>query len=128
MIGKIYTAEIEYYDTRAGSYSRKYRPVLIISMPLGLDNDFTVLPVSTISRADMRDAKFDYFIEHSKYSKLTFSKDCYIRTHKQTQVHRKDLNANRCIGDLKNDYPNVFLDIMSKREEYNNMITDNAFL
>lgn len=47
MIGKLYTCIVEYYNTKEHRLAWKSRPILIIGEPR--NNDYTVLPVSTIS-------------------------------------------------------------------------------
>lgn len=48
----------------------------------------------------------------------------YIRTHKQSIVHSGELT--RQITDFKNEYFEIYLDVMSKVEEFQkNLITNS---
>ena len=85
MIGKLYTCMVEYYNTKEHRPSWKSRPILIIGEPR--NNDYTVLPVSTISRKENLDAEFDVEIDPAVYSALGLNKVSYVRTHKQLTVH-----------------------------------------
>lgn len=48
MIGKIYSSVIPFYDSVKQANSYKKRPVLIIGGPR--NNDYTVLPISTVTK------------------------------------------------------------------------------
>ena len=52
---------MEYYNTKEHRLAWKSRPILIIGEPR--NNDYTVLPVSTISRKENLDAEFDVEID-----------------------------------------------------------------
>lgn len=96
MTGKLYSSVTPFYDSKKGTNSFKRRPVLIIGGPR--NNDFTVLPVSTVTRAEHIDSDYDVKVEPDKYPKLNLNRISYIRTHKQTTVHRASLT--REIGEL----------------------------
>lgn len=72
MIGKLYTCIVEYYNTKEHRLAWKSRPILIIGEPR--NNDYTVLPVSTISRKENLDAEFDVEIDPAVYSALGLNK------------------------------------------------------
>lgn len=86
MIGKICTILMSYYDRKSKSTKFKKRPALFISEQR--NNDYTVLPISTISIKANIDQEYDIPINKSVYPLLNLDKDCYVRTHKQTTVHR----------------------------------------
>ena len=48
-VGKIYPSILPYFDKRERRIKYKSRPILIIAEPIGIDTEYTVLPVSTIS-------------------------------------------------------------------------------
>ena len=48
-VGKIYPSILPYFDKRERKIKYKSRPILIIAEPIGIDTEYTVLPVSTIS-------------------------------------------------------------------------------
>ena len=50
MIGKIYSSVIPYYDSAKKANFYKKRPVLIIGEMR--NNDYTVLPISTVSKKE----------------------------------------------------------------------------
>lgn len=122
MIGKIYSSIFPFYDSKIGANSFKRRPVLIISGPR--NNDYTVLPVSTITRKEHIDSDYDVKVEPGKYPKLNLNRTSYIRTHKQTTVHQASLSGE--IGDLKTEYEELYLTVLGKLENFNKMIMDSA--
>ena len=122
MIGKIYWSVFPYYDSKAGKNSFKKRPVLIISGPR--NNDYTVLPVSSVSIKSNLDPDYDIEIDPVKYTKLGLTKVCYVRVHKQTIVHQGALTT--MLGDLKNDYADLYLDIMLKLDSFNKEVMENS--
>ncbi len=122
MIGKIYWSVFPYYDRKAGKNSFKKRPVLIISGPR--NNDYTVLPVSSVSIKSNLDLEYDIEIDPSTYPALGLLKTCYVRTHKQTIVHQAALTT--MIGDMKTDYEDLYLDIMMTLEKFNKTVLDSS--
>lgn len=122
MIGKIYSSVTPFYDSSKGMNSFKRRPVLIIGGPR--NNDYTVLPVSTIPHREHIDPEYDASVEPKDYPKLNLDKTSYIRTHKQTTVHQASLV--RSIGDLKMEYEELYLNVLEKLERFNQSIMNNA--
>ena len=122
MIGKLYTCIVEYYNTKEHRLAWKSRPILIIGEPR--NNDYTVLPVSTISRKENLDAEFDVKIDPAVYSALGLNKVSYVRTHKQLTVHYAKLG--HFIGDLRSHYPELFEEIMQKLAVWNQLIQEQA--
>lgn len=122
MIGKIYWSVFPYYDSKAGKESFKKRPVLIISGPR--NNDYTVLPISTVSIKSNLDSEYDIEINPMNYPTLGLTKICYVRTHKQTIVHQGALTTN--ISDLKGSCEELYLEILMKWEKFNGDVMDNA--
>lgn len=122
MIGKIYSSVTPFYDSAKGVNSFKRRPVLIIGGPR--NNDYTVLPVSTITHKEHIDPEYDVHVEPNDYPKLNLNKTSYIRTHKQTMVHQGSLV--RQIGDLKTEYEELYLNVLEKLEDFNKTLMNSA--
>ena len=122
MIGKIYSSVIPFYDSAKQTNSYKKRPVLIIGGPR--NNDYTVLPISTVTKKTNLDADYDIEVEPTKYPLLNLNKVSYVGTHKQTTVHRASLTTQ--IGNMKDDYEDLYLNVLEKLEEFNNMTLNDA--
>ena len=122
MIGKIYWSVFPYYDVKQNKKSFKKRPVLILSGPR--NNDYTVLPVSSISNKANLDSDYDIEVVPEEYPLLNLNKPSYIRTHKQTTVHQGELTTQ--LGDLKSDYGELYLHMLEKLEDFNKKIMDEA--
>ena len=122
MIGKIYYCLTPFYNSLVHKKGFKGRPVLIIG--IADSGDFNVLPVPRITSSINIDHDFDIPIDPVKYPKLGLSDFSYIRVHKQTTVNRGDL-ANQ-IGDMKVDYDDLYLSILTKLEEYNIKLINDA--
>ena len=122
MIGKLYSILMPYYDILKGVNSYKKRPALIIA---NADNeDYVILPVSSITKKWNIDPVYDIEIDPAKYPELHLNKLSYVRTHKQTIVHRSMLGNP--IGDMKAYYNELYLLILEKREDFSKNITDQA--
>ena len=124
MIGKIYVSMVEFYDAKNQKNSIKARPVLILSDVR--NNDFTVLPISTISNTQNIDWDYDIEVNPQIYQNLNLKKISYIRTHKRIYLHQAGVDKTKILGDIKNDYPNLFLEILEKMEKFNKEILENA--
>ena len=70
MIGKIYSSITPFYDSKKCINSFKRRPVLIIGGPR--NNDYTILPVSTITRKENIDPDFDVKVEPEQYPNFLY--------------------------------------------------------
>ena len=114
MIGKIYKARTPYYDQATHTMLYKARPALVLAKADA--DDYVVLPVSSISN--------DIEIDPSLYPKINLTRTSYVRTHKQTVVHRANLRDE--IGDLKSEYEDLYLTILERREAFSNSITQQA--
>lgn len=122
MIGKIYKARTPYYDQKTQKMAYKARPALILAK--ADVNDYVVLPVSSISIKANIDPIYDIKIDPTCYPKLNLTKISYVRTHKQTVVHRANLHDEIC--DLKSEYEDLYLEVLEKRETFSNAITQQA--
>ena len=122
MIGKLYTARTPFYDLAANHMSFKARPALVLAK--ADVNDYVVLPVSSISIRTNIDPVYDIELDPAQYPKLNLKHTSYVRTHKQTIVHRADLRCMIC--DVRAEYEDLYLAILEKREEFSNAITKQA--
>lgn len=121
MIGKICSISTPYYDSRERQMKIKSRPALIIAQ--ADISDYNVLPISKISDKSKIDPVYDIPIDPNKYPKLNLSVYSYIRTHKQTVTNKSQIS--KIWGDLKEDYPELYVAIADKIEKYNKYIIDN---
>ena len=122
LVGKVYLSVVEYYDSKTKTTRKKGRPVFVVAGPR--NNDYTVLPISTIKRREHLDSDYDIPIETNIRAGLALSEECFIRTHKQTTVHMGALIKQK--GDMKNDYPDLYLTALQKMEEFQRHIMDDA--
>ena len=122
MIGKIYISVVDYYDIKTSCTKRKQRPVLIISGPH--NNDYTVLPISTISKSENIDPLYDIEVIPDQYPLLGLKRRSFLRTHKQTPIHKASLV--REIGDIKANYPDLYMDVLAKWEQFHLEICDSV--
>lgn len=119
MIGKLCIALFPYFDQKTLKNMFKKRPVLIISNEK--NNDYTILPVSTITNKLNIDKKYDVEIVPDEYPNLKLNKLSYIRTHKQTVIYKALIYEE--ISNLKEEYFTLYLDIIKKLKEYNEDIS-----
>lgn len=114
MIGKVYLSVVDFYDSRLQAMSKKTRPVLIVGGPH--ESDYIVLPISTITHRANLNAYYDILIPPQDRAALNLPKECFIRTHKQLTVHSASLLKLK--GDMRSDVPDLYLDAISKMEEF----------
>ena len=122
MIGKICIAIFPFYDIKLKKNLYKQRPVLIIGE--AINNDYTILPVSTITKKENIDIYYDIAIDPEKYPKLNLDKYSYIRTHKQTVIYKDMIKGE--ISDLKEEYLEIYSDILNKLKEFNVKLIEKA--
>ena len=122
MIGKICIAIFPFYDIKLKKNLYKQRPVLIIGE--AINNDYTILPVSTITKKENIDIYYDIAIDPEKYPKLNLDKYSYIRTHKQTVIYKDMIKGE--ISDLKEEYLEIYSDILNKLKEFNIKLIQKA--
>ena len=65
-------------------------------------------------------------IDPEKYPLSNLIKISYVRTHKQIIVHAAEITDEIC--DLRTSYPQLYSEILSKREEFSREITRQAAL
>ena len=118
MIGKAYLSAVDFYDIKTRTTKRKIRPVLIVAGPQ--ENDYIVLPISTITMRNNLNAYYDLLISPQKRAVLNLSRECFIRTHKQLPVH--SASPVKQLGDMRADAPDLYLDAIAKMEEFQQAI------
>lgn len=114
MIGKVYLSVVDFYDVQSNSTRRKSRPVLVVGGPN--ENDYTVLPISTITIRSNINSYYDIPVSPQDRAALSLHKPCFIRTHKQMPIHRAALI--REIGDMRVNAPDLYLESIRKMEEF----------
>ena len=122
MLGWICSSTTPYYDTKTGRNAFKQRPVLVISELIS--NDYTVLPISTVSKRENLHFFYDIKVEPMLYPRLRLNKESFIRAHKQTTVHRAAVV--RKISNLKTEYPDLYSLVLERLSEYNTNLVSNA--
>ena len=122
MIGEIRKAITPYYDMKAKATRFKSRPVLIIAK--ADSSDFVALPVSRVSRRQNLSPDYDIELDPANYPALSLNAVSYIRTHKQTVIHTSEIGDK--IGNIKADYEDLYLDILTKRAQFSDEITNQA--
>lgn len=55
---------------------------------------------------------------------MNLSQRSYVRTHKQSVVHENELTKE--IVNFRTEYPDKYLDIISKVEEFQKQLVSNA--
>jgi hypothetical protein len=122
VIGKAYVSIFKYYDNAKAKMSFKKRPVLIVGK--ADDTDYIVLPISRVSKRENLDEYYDVLLSPDAVPKLNLTQHSYVRTHKQSVVNIVELY--REITDFKKDYMDIYLDIISKMEEFQKNLIDKA--
>ena len=121
--GDIVVSIIEYYDLKTKSKKFKSRPCMIVALS-DKNGDYVVLPISTISKKDNINSVYDVLIDISIYPKLNLSKTSFVRTHKQTIIHRGSIDS--IISNVKSIYEDLYLKIISQMEAFQKKIVDDA--
>ena len=122
MIGELRWSLTPFYDLTAQRNSFKRRPVLFIAK--ADSNDYVALPLSRITRRDNLDPVYDIEVDPAVYPNLNLSAVSYIRTHKQTIINRGEVAG--LIGNMKAEYPDLYLTILEKREQFSKEISNQA--
>ena len=122
MIGKIYLSKVEYYSLAQQATMIKVRPVLVIGQADTLD--YIVLPISRVKQSKHINKDYDIRMDPPNYPLLGLKSKCYIRTHKQFYIHAQSLLKQT--GNLKDDYPDCYIDVLTKVETFQNTILDKA--
>ena len=123
MVGKIGIFLSPYYDMARKVNSFKRRPALIVGIADA--GDYNVLPISKITQRQHFDFDYDIPIDITIYPNLNLTQNpSYIRVHKQTVFNSRALD--KTISNPKIDYPDLYLSIITKLEEYNKKLIEKA--
>lgn len=122
MIGKAYVSTFKYYNNRTHRMAFKNRPVLIVGK--ADDSDYVILPISRVTNQSNIDSYYDVPIDPEEVPLMNLTQRSYIRTHKQSVVHLGELA--REIVDFRNEYAAVYLEVISKMEEFQKNLIINA--
>lgn len=122
MIGKLYTSVFPFYDNKTHRMSYKKRPVLIVGQA-DMD-DYVILPVSRVTNQSNLDSYYDVPLDPKNYPLTNLKQQSYVRTHKQYTIHQRELAKD--IVDFRNNYPDTYVDILSKMEEFQNNLISKA--
>ena len=122
MIGKAYISTFKYFDNRTHRMAFKNRPVLIVGQ--ADSSDYIILPVSRITNQGNVDSYYDVSIEPADVPSMNLTQRSYIRSHKQSVVHLGELT--REIVDFRKEYEDIYLDVISKMEEFQKNLIINA--
>jgi hypothetical protein len=114
MIGWYCIATFPYYDRQNHRNDFKRRPVLVIGK--ADDTDFVTLPISRVSHRENIDIEYDISIQIADYPLMNLHADSFVRTHKQTITNRASIT--RCVVNIKEEYQDLWLDILSKVEDF----------
>ena len=122
MIGEIRKTLTPFYNKKTHRNDFKSRPALVIAK--ADSEDYVILPVSRVTKAENRDPVYDIPVDPAIYPDLNLTSMSYIRTHKQTIAHTAELGDK--IGDLKNNYPDLYDNVLAKREAFSVEISRQA--
>ncbi len=123
MIGYAYISSFPYYDMQSRQTRFKNRPVLVIGQ--ADSKDYVVLPISRVSIRAHLDPRYDVEVNPGDVPLMNLHSTSYIRTHKQTVLYAASLV--RPIVDFRTEYPDAYVDVIAKVEEFQKNMLDNAF-
>jgi len=123
MIGKIIISYFQYYNAQQSRMRFKKRPMLIIG---NADiEDYVALPISKISDQTRIDGIYDIKVESASYPNVSLNEAIsYIRTHKQVIINKASIQTQ--IANLKTLYPDLFLNVMEKVEQFQKEMIDKS--
>lgn len=122
MIGEIRWSLIPFYDVVQQRNCFKRRPALLIAQ--ADSSDYVALPVSRITRQANINPIYDIKVDPATYPNLNLTAVSYIRTHKQTIIHAGAITD--LLGNLKSEYPDLYVEVLAKQEQFSNEITTQA--
>lgn len=109
-------------NNKTGKMDFKKRPVLVIGKA---DNcDYIVLPVSRITRSENIDSHYDLPMEVLDYPLMNLTAKSYIRTHKQTVLHKNELIKE--ITDFKKNYQCTYFESIRRVETFQKTLIERA--
>lgn len=121
MIGCLCNVLLPYYDKSMKTMSYKNRPALVIGK--ADEEDYNILPVSRVTNRLYLDAVYDVPVDPKICPNSKLTAYSYIRVHKQTVANKSRM---RIISNFKAEYPDLFLAVLQKLEEYNKNLIDDA--
>lgn len=120
-IGMICKSMEKYYDPSERKMKVKSRPMLIVGCEPDytsiMDVDYELLPISTMKNKRPTE-NYDHLLDGELYSRLGLNEISYIRTHKTTWNHVKNMVINSPIGNLKEEDPELFNAILEMNEKW----------
>lgn len=116
MIEKIVKVITPFYDMQSNSMKMKSRPGLVIAGYGAMDNDYVVLPISTISDKRRLNKDYDIKIDPKDFPDCNLRRISYIRTHKQTTINKKEIGEPIC--DFKALYKDKYFEVILKLEQF----------
>lgn len=122
LINKIVYTSFPYFDIHSKKKKYKSRPVLIIGAEKKkFECDLTMLPISSVSKKEHLNSNFDINIglKECPDLKCITQDECYVRTHKQSTVHSKDIITSKKFDDLEVEYSEKIVGIKEKLQEFN---------
>lgn len=122
MIGEIRKVLTPFYNSRTHRLDIKSRPGLIIAK--ADSEDYVVLPVSKVSDQRRIDPDYDIKVDPAAHPMLSLDYVSYVRTHKQTVVHLAEIGDK--ISDMKSDCEDLYLEVLTKRAQFSEAITNQA--
>lgn len=122
MTGKAYVSTFRFYDAKEKKMSFKNRPVLIVGRADA--GDCVVLPISRVTNQNNLDSRYDVPIDPATVPLMNLKQKSYIRTHKQAVVNVGELT--REIVDFKEEYPEIYTDVISKMADFQKNLIQNA--
>ena len=122
MIGKAYVSTFQFYNNHTHKMEFKNRPILIVGQ--ADSTDYVVLPISRVTNFANLDNNYDVPIEPSDVPLMNLKQRSYVRTHKQCVIHLRELTKE--IVDFKNEYPDIYINIIAKMEAFQKHLIDNA--
>ncbi|MEZ3447061.1 MAG: hypothetical protein K1W30_18375 [Lachnospiraceae bacterium] len=122
MIGKAYVSTFQFYNNHTHKMEFKNRPILIVGQ--ADSTDYVVLPISRVTNFANLDNNYDVPIEPSDVPLMNLKQRSYVRTHKQCVIHLGELTKE--IVDFKNEYPDIYINIIAKMEAFQKHLIDNA--
>ena len=121
MTGWICTSVTPFFDVKTKTQGFKSRPVLVIGQ--ADSEDYAVLPISRVTNSAHLSNVYDIKIDPAIFPCSGLTQVSYVRTHKQIFVNNHAITGKIC--DLKTTYPDLYLEIAVKLEEYNKVLLDN---
>lgn len=120
-LGKIVCSLEKYFDVRSNKIKVKARPVLIIGYEPNYSSvfqvDYELLPISRISNS-IPDPTYDYPIEGQLVAEFGLTSKSYIRTHKTTWNHVRNITIDQPIYDMRTNRPQLYNEILRLNEQW----------